>query len=380
MQVLEKGLGHQAILDDIWDEPLFVDGSKPLWRARLIPASDDASCPMPELKAAYPYQYSFMTSCHHAVGDGMTVAFLTQRFVDMLNAVIDGQTIDEKPFGMFVSNGDIARQEMAIQQQFLKDQERFETLKDEVLRSNKEPVLFKAFPKPKVERPSSGHITNCIDSETHKRISRKSKQAGVSFGTTLQASINIAMVEMVRDAGVSDDYHDISVNIAADLRRYMSRTPTASLGLHARTTAHATRTHKDARGRFWEYARDLHQDFGAKLKAGGVLQQDVVRQMVMPQIHPRDFYAGSPEVIRDYGFNNVGDLTQVIPGEGKHVQMTDLLQYSQVTKFIYPMLHQLFTFRGSCKYVISYADDCLTDETAHMIADKVMGILNEISK
>ncbi|MDK2413587.1 hypothetical protein QHH03_31330, partial [Aphanizomenon sp. 202] len=82
------------------------------------------------------------------------------------------------------------------------DQERFETLKAEVLNSNKEPVLFRAFPRPSVDKPSSRQIVNCIDAETHKRITEKSKQAGVSFGTTLQASINTAIVEMVRDAGV----------------------------------------------------------------------------------------------------------------------------------------------------------------------------------
>ncbi|MDK2413630.1 hypothetical protein QHH03_31545, partial [Aphanizomenon sp. 202] len=75
-----------------------------------------------------------------------------------------------------------------------------------------------------------------------------------------------------------------------------------------------------------------------------------------------------------------GDLTRVIPGEGKHVQMTDLLQYSQVAKFLYPMLHQLLTFRGSCKYVISYATDCISEETAHMTSAKVLEILQHISK
>lgn len=379
-KVLERGMAYEDILNDIWSDGLLVDSSRPTWRARLVPAAEDAPCPMPELKAAYPYQYNFMTVTHHAVGDGVSVAFLCQLFVNLLNAVIDGQAIDDKPFGMFVSNEDIAQQDRAIQEQLRNDQERFETLKAEVLNSNKEPVLFRAFPRPSVDKPSSRQIVNCIDAETHKRITEKSKQAGVSFGTTLQASINTAIVEMVRDAGVGDEYHDISVNVTADLRRYMKRTPVPSLGLHARTMAHLTRTHKNTRDCFWDYARGLHQRLGAQIKSGGILQQEVVRQMVMPQMHPRDYYAGSPEVIRDYGFNNVGDLTRVIPGEGKHVQMTDLLQYSQVAKFLYPMLHQLLTFRGSCKYVISYATDCISEETAHMTSAKVLEILQHISK
>ncbi|XP_037783017.1 uncharacterized protein LOC119579327 [Penaeus monodon] len=379
-KVLERGMRYEDILDDIWSEGLLVDSPKPVWRARLVPAAEDAPHPMPELKAAYPYQYNFMTLTHHAVSDGFTVAFLCQLFLDLLNAVIDGQTIDDKPFGVFVSNEDIARQDRAIQEQLRNDQKRFETLKAEVLNSNKEPVLFKAFPRPSVDKPSSRQVTNCIDAEIHNRITEKSKQAGVSFGTALQASINIAIVEMVRDAGVDDEYHDISVNVAADLRRYMRRAPAPVLGLHARTMAHLTRTHKNTRDCFWDYARDLHQKLGAQIKSGGIMQQEVVRQMVMPQIHPKDYYAGSPEIIRDYGFNNIGDLTRVIPGEGKHVQMTDLLQYSQVAKFIYPMLHQLFTFRGSCKYIISYATDCLSEETAQMTSAKVMEILQHISK
>ncbi|MDK2413768.1 hypothetical protein QHH03_32255, partial [Aphanizomenon sp. 202] len=72
--------------------------------------------------AAYPYQYNFMTVTHHAVGDGVSVAFLCQLFVNLLNAVIDGQAIDDKPFGMFVSNEDIAQQDRAIQEQLRNDQ------------------------------------------------------------------------------------------------------------------------------------------------------------------------------------------------------------------------------------------------------------------
>ncbi|MCI3751392.1 hypothetical protein MQC27_24985 [Escherichia coli] len=121
-KVLERGMAYEDILNDIWSDGLLVDSSRPTWRARLVPAAEDAPCPMPELKAAYPYQYNFMTVTHHAVGDGVSVAFLCQLFVNLLNAVIDGQAIDDKPFGMFVSNEDIAQQDRAIQEQLRNDQ------------------------------------------------------------------------------------------------------------------------------------------------------------------------------------------------------------------------------------------------------------------
>lgn len=376
-QVLERGTDTQDVVNAMWDEGFERDAA--VWKSRLVPADAHEPCPMPELQAAYPYQYNFMTCTHHAIGDGMSIAHLCQGFLDILNTILDGRQVDDKPLGIFLSNEEIAAKDELIRKQLLKDPERLEGLKAEVLRANKAPLLHKAFPRPTVAKPETKHIINHLEGKTHDTFVQRCKKAGVSFGSGIQAAINTAMVEMVKDVGVDDEYHDISVNLAADLRRYMQRRPLHVLGLHARTMAVVTRTHKDTRQSFWEYAADLHRKVGAQVKSGGVLQQEVVRRMVLPKVDPKKFYTVSPEPIRDYGFSSLGDFAKVIPGTGKHVQMTNLLHYSAAHKFIYMNFHQVFTFRGRCTYFFCYATDQMSDETAQLLANKVLEIIAEVS-
>ncbi|XP_042865979.1 uncharacterized protein LOC122249292 isoform X2 [Penaeus japonicus] len=377
-KVLERGTDSDAAVDDMWGEGF--ERGKSLWKARLVPADIHEPCPMPELKSAYPYQYNFMTCTHHAIGDGMSIAPLCQAFLNILNAIIDGRQIDDKPLGIFLSGDEIAAKDEAIRQQLLQDPDRFEALKAEVLNANKVPALLKAFPRPSVDKPTTKQIINNIDKNTHDAFAERCKAAGVSFGYGIQAAINTAMVEMVSDAGVDDEYHDISVNLATNLRRFLEQRPLHAQGLHARTMAVVTHTPKNTRERFWEYTADLHRDLGAQIRSGGVLQQEVVRRMVMPKVDPYEFYVGTPEATRDYGYSNLGDFAKVIPGTGKHVQMTDLMQYTAVHKFLYNNFHQLFTFRGRCKYSISYATDQISDETAQLLANKVMDVVKDVSK
>ncbi|XP_063588044.1 uncharacterized protein LOC134765361 [Penaeus indicus] len=377
-KVVERGTDTLDVVNAMWDEGFERDG--PIWKSRLVPAGPHEPCPMPELQAAYPYQYNFMTCTHHAIGDGMSIVPLCQGFLDILNTILDGRQVDDKPLGIFLSNEEIAAKDELIRKQLLEDPERLEGLKAEVLRANKAPTLHKAFPPPSVAKPETKHIINHLEGKIHDAFAERCKEAGVSFGSGIQAAINTAMVEMVRDAGVDDEYHDISVNLAADLRRYMERRPLHALGLHARTMASVTRTHKDTRQRFWEYAADLHREVGAQIKSGGILQQEVVRRMVMPKVDPKEFYVGSPKLIRDYGFSSLGDFAKVIPGTGKYVQMTNLLHFSAAHNFMYMNFHQVFTFRGRSMYFFCYATDQMSDETAQLLANKVFEIIAEVSK
>ncbi|XP_042866050.1 uncharacterized protein LOC122249342 [Penaeus japonicus] len=377
-KVFERGADTLEVMNDMWEEGFEKDGS--LWKSRLLAADAHEPCPIPELRADYPYQYTFITCTHHAIGDGMSVAPLCQAFLDILNAIIDGRQIDDKPLGIFLSGDEIAAKDEAIRQQLLQDPDRFEALKAEVLNANKAPALLKAFPRPSVDKPTTKQIINNIDKNTHDAFAERCKAAGVSFASGIQAAINTAIVEMVSDAGVDDEYHDISVNLAANLRRFMEQRPLHAQGLHARTMAVVTHTPKNTRERFWEYTADLHRDLGAQIRSGGVLQQEVVRRMVMPKVDPYEYYVGSPEATRDYGLNSLGNVANVVPGTGKHVQMTDLLQHTAVHKFIYSNFHQICTFRGSCKYIISYATDQLSDETAQLLANKIFEVIKNVCK
>lgn len=378
-KVLEDQPDKLKMVDQLLQERFMEEA--PLLKMRFIPAADDNVCPIPELQERFPYKYYLALISHHGIMDGTTSLTITQKFIDLLNDVVDGRPInDEILFGDFVSNEEILKQNLLIKEQLLKDPERLAELEKYIRRANKTPTLLKAFPRPENVQPASKQIMLPIQSDVLQNFMRNCKIAGVTFSTGFQALINTATVEMVRDAGVEDDSHDISINLSTDLRRHMKPRPSYTLGFHLRGMTSVVNTHKNVRQHFWEYARNYNQTLKKNLKSGLVLEEEVARQILMPRVSPTALYDGPFEVTRDYGISSMPKVQHGLSGEGKHVQLTNIRQSTNVHLCLYPQLHIVYIFRGSCIYTISYATDYIADDTANIFADRMISLIRHFSK
>ncbi|XP_047486655.1 uncharacterized protein LOC125037532 [Penaeus chinensis] len=206
----------------------------------------------------------------------------------------------------------------------------------------------------------------------------KCRANGVTFNSGMEAVINTAIVEMAREAGVEGEAHHMSINLATDLRRYMKRRPLPILGLHVRPTVHRMETPFDVRDNFWDYTRKLHQRLSVLLKSGEALQQSVVREMTLQQLPPVEHHAAGIVAHLDYGLINVGDLTAVIPGVGEQLQQTDLAMIGCTHSFGFPMLHQIYTFRGHSPYTLAYDPSYMAKETAVVITDRILRLMHDL--
>ncbi|XP_042888513.1 uncharacterized protein LOC122263937 [Penaeus japonicus] len=370
-----EGAESNDVIKQLLNEPFFADRT-PTWKARLIPVAADAPCLLPEIKAAYPYQYDLVMMPHHSFVDGFTMTFICGKLVELLNDVIAGRPIDDEPYGVFLSNEDIVKIEKQIEQDFLKEPEKLEAMKQELLACDTTPILFKAFPPPG-GKPASDRVYRNVDQRTRTSFAKKCKENGVTFNSGLEAVVNMAIIEMVRDAGVEVESHHMSIHLATDVRRYMKPRPLPILGLHSRPTVHRVETPSNVRDNFWDYTRKLHQRLLVLLKSGEALQQLVVRGMTLPTLSPVEYYAAKPEPVRDYAITNLGDLTTIIPGVGEHLQQTDLSMVSNSQYFGFMMLHQLFTFRGNMPYTLTYDMSYMTKDTAVALMDRVLTIMHE---
>ncbi|XP_037799678.1 uncharacterized protein LOC119594694 [Penaeus monodon] len=371
-----EGGESSAVIEQFASEALFADRT-PSWKARLVPVAADAPCPMPEIKAAFPYQYELFMMPHHGLIDGFTMTFVTGKLVGLLNDVIAGRPINDEPFGVYLNNEEIVKIDEQIAKDFEKEPEKVEAMKQELLACDTTPILSRAFPPPG-GKPATDFVYRDVDQECLASFTAKCKANGVTFNSGIEAVINTAMIEMAREAGVEGESHYLSINLATDLRRYMKRRPLPILGLHVRPTVHRIETPFDVRDNFWDYTRKLHQRLSILLKSGEALQQNVVREMTMPQVSPVEFHASKPKPLRDYGLTNVGDLTSVIPGVGEHLQQTDLGMFTCAHSTGFPMLHQLYTFRGHSPYTLSYDTSYIAKETAVALMDKILMLMHEV--
>lgn len=377
--------GHD-ISQEIWEATNLAlqHEEAPLWSANLVSAPSDAPCRLEEVKVKYPHQYSLILRLHHSFVDGLCMSQITQRFVEILNQVIGGCPVDSSDqLGELASSEKLELVKRKIRKEFEEDPESLLAMQREIRACDSEPILLKAFPKPGGE-PSTAHVFKNIDSKLFRQFTTKCMAEGVTFTSGLQAVINTAMVEMIRDVGEvnQEESFDISINLATDIRRYVTKNPWTFHGLHARPSVHRVRTPLNVRDHFWDYTRSFHQTLTPLLRSGLALQQEVAREMMtdVPVISPQDYFATPPPVIRDYGLTSVGDLTAIIPGEGDHLQLTDIILSSAAHRYLYSMIHHIYTFRGHCPYSFSYDTSYISHDTANLLVEKMFAILPEVSQ
>ncbi|XP_042890312.1 uncharacterized protein LOC122265203 [Penaeus japonicus] len=378
------------IMQEMWrftNMPLGFDQA-PLWRAVFMPGNgsdgdaSSASGPshLQEVRARFPHQSRLALPIHHSFVGGPTMPLITQRLVELLNDVLAGRPIDDsRQLGVLVPSTEIDAAKRRIREELERDPARLEALKEETLACDSEPILLKAFPRPG-GAPSSGHVFRDVSPALLQKFTAKCKSEGVTFNSGLQAVINTALVEVVTEAGLQQDTFSLSINLATDLRRYMNRNPLEVLGLHVRPTVHRVATPARVRDCFWQYCRAMHGPLSGLIRSGLALQQEVVREMTQRPVDLHHFYKNPPPVVRDYGLASVGDLTSLIRGEGDHLQLTDILMTSASHRIIYPMLHQIYTFRGLCPYSVGYDTSYMSHDTASSIADKVLSTMADVSE
>ncbi|XP_047486670.1 uncharacterized protein LOC125037545 [Penaeus chinensis] len=386
-QINFKVLQEGDIPEEVWrftNTPVGY-AQAPLWRAAFIPDADNnisvaSPAHLKEVREKFPHQSYLVMPVHHSFIGGPTIVLTLQRLVELLNDVIAGRPIDDsRQIGELVPSTEIDAVKHRIREEFERDPARLEAMKEELLACDSEPILLKAFPRPGGV-PSSGHVFRDVSPTLLQKFTAKCKSEGVTFNSGLQAAINTALVEIVTEAGLQQDAFSLSINLATDVRRYMRRNPLEVLGLHVRPTVHRVVTPARVRDHFWHYCRSLHGSLTGLIRSGLALQQEVVREMTQPPVDPHRYFATPPPVTRDYGLTNLGDLTTLLRGEGEHLQMTDTLMASAVHRFLYMMLHQIYTFRGRCPYSVSYDTSYMSHDTATLIADKVLATIADVSK
>ena len=239
-------------------------------------------------------------------------------------------------------------------------------------------MLFKAFPPPG-GAGSTKHIRHSIKHQTLKGFTANCKKAGVTFNSAFEALIDTALVEMLRDAGINEESHRLSVRYSMNIRRFMKRYELPILGFHVLPIVHRKETKVNVRDHFWEYAQRLHSKLFSYVHSGKALLQSVVREMAMPQVSPEELFKGTPPITFDYSITNVGEVSKLLGGEGDHVQLTDRALYPAIQKAEFMMVHVIITFRGCTSYTLSYDASNMTADTAQELSERIVRLFSIFS-
>ncbi|CAL4221288.1 unnamed protein product, partial [Meganyctiphanes norvegica] len=79
------------VVDDMKNEGL--DDS--FWSVRIVPAEPGEVCAVPELREAFPHQYTLLFKWHHGLFDGTSVAYFIRVYTEILDDVLSGKTVND---------------------------------------------------------------------------------------------------------------------------------------------------------------------------------------------------------------------------------------------------------------------------------------------
>lgn len=258
----------------------------PLWRVRLVVCPPDEPCLLPQVKESFPYQYHLVVDLHHAVFDGFCNIMFTRIFFETLDSILDGAQVDERPIGEFRDRSEIRAAETKIRESLEKDSH---TLKEPLEERHKiltrVPLITEAFGELKESSLYSKSIKpEIFDHKLLQAFSAKCKAHNVTFNSGFIGVIRVALMELVREAGLVRDSYVISTRHPVNTRRYMSDVPSMVWGYHSMPMSLHMATPWDAGNNFWKHVVDIDTKFRERLRKMGPMEDFVLDTMLMPII------------------------------------------------------------------------------------------------
>ena len=240
------------------------------------------------------------------------------------------------------------------------------------------PLLIEAFGTPSDGKAfTSAFPPALIDKEIMRKIAEKCRSRGV----TINAVLNTALVKVVRDAGLKRSNYLISSRHPVDSRRQMRKGTQPFLGHDGIPFSQATATLHNVKNNFWGYVKNLDTELRDKLKRNTMCEERVLNAMLRPEGYTHKAYYSQPvPPCYDYIFTNLYSPHASIQGIRKFVQITSILNHSNIHKAYYPLGLGLSSFCGQVPLVRLYSTARISKEVAGRYFDKTLADLHDISR
>ncbi|CAL4080969.1 unnamed protein product [Meganyctiphanes norvegica] len=366
------------VMDDMKNEG--IDHS--FWSARVVPGG---VCAIPELRKEFPHQYAFNFKFHHGLLDGISVAYFIRVLSVILDDLLSGKTVnDDIHFGKYIFDDPLEIKTKETQQALDSDPIRLDEERERILAlTMKQPILYSAYPKPKGIQSTTHHIVKEVDNSKVKALYKSCKAKKLNMTAGFEAVFNTALVEMVSDAGAVQDGYKINVRQNINMRRYFEMEKDLKkfpMGPFFGGMQQGTFCTQLARKNFWEHAQEIHNNFYSLLNNNGPFIENIVRPQVEEPLDPVALAKAPPQDKSDYAFSNVTDMTPFVFYDGTQVQLTDMVSYNYINSFIHPMILQFSSYRGLGQLNCSYDIAKVSDDTAHELMDRIMNLLDIVTK
>ncbi|KAK8398982.1 hypothetical protein O3P69_004234 [Scylla paramamosain] len=328
------------------------------------------------------YKYVSIFGFHHNVSDGSTNMRFCQVFLNVLNDLAAGRTVDLRQEGIFPAPlqdrlGEQAGSRLFYLGIFLR---RLYTI---VLTFGLPVWNFITVYRMPRQLEAATHLLQLeLDEFTTRKLLLRCKMEGVTLNSTFTAAANLALYVMVTAKNPHIGQTNMCSQQVVNMRRYWpEELRPNTLGCHISLLDLSFPTQLEDLDAFWEYARRVHSLLHYHLtetKRALKLQQMSRSLSLIIFFNAVLAKLGLPSGNDNhYTVTNMGNLSKTFSGSGSEVEVTRLLR--TVSCHFMPTLcqHTLQTFRGRLCYSLDYYTQKLTRETAHQYARGIMHLLTK---
>ncbi|XP_069164071.1 uncharacterized protein [Procambarus clarkii] len=355
----------------------------PLWRVRILTSTSEALPVRPEINKKFPYRNTVILEFQHSAFDGVDIVMIVVWFHKIIDDMLSGKPIDDSQFGQLADHSQTSEIIQQIKSALENDPERLSSLlklkKEEPATS----VLIEAFGAPEPSQAETIYLENVfLNISDVDKFHAKCQSENISFNAGFTSIINTALVEVVREAGLTRDAYNIRSRVPIDMRRYMKGySKTFPMGFHNAPMYQNISTPYNVKDHFWMYAKQYDVQFQNNMKNKLFIEGMVIDRMLRPaDFSPEKFFAKPQPITIDYLFANMFTPLFRTYGAGKHVQLTDMRNIANIQALDVAFMCMLLKIREEVQFDVRYSSRGLTKNTAQNIIDKTVSVFSEICK
>lgn len=374
-------------------EKSFPSFTGPLWRVRITSGAEinPTNFDVKKIPSGFIFEHKVLISLHHSITDGFSSLRICGHFINLLDDVLEGREIDDSVQVAEFSDGDKNSQEVmtTIMKKFQEHPEERENALQEYDDFQKMKVLLlDAYPvADRQVTHQTLYLRNDFDQETTKKFLAKCKANNVSFHTGFFTAVQVAVVELLKDAGIFQDTFEISSKHVVNSRRFWNKEVDADVQFGANIAALPVNftVPSDWQKIFWTtITKEHHLLFMTRLNDFKAQMNMICRyERMMPfmsfEISPSQYY----------DTNNMGDVTAVLSGAVAksnrerdatvHVVISDIVRSTSTHDRGVICSHVTQTLRGRLLHSMDYNIQYMDTEIANKYVQKVSEVVKLVA-
>lgn len=348
----------------------------PLWCVKLL--SEPPSSP--EIPAGtdmeqFCHVYTLFLGLHHVITDGSSNMKICGFLVQILDAVMGKRAIDTvEQLGVFVPDERIQQLQRERVAAMEADLELRRRVVDEIQSRDGKCSLVKSTYKGVGEKvPRTGMLEKTLDAESTMAFIKRCRSEGVTVNSAFTALASVAIVDLLVDGGLVQEAYNIRSDHVLNARRYWGGDTSRYLGCHILPLMPTVaKTPQKINGKFWDFARSVHQGLQKKVNEGAPLLAEAAKHFMLanPDFDPTFEY--------DFCVSNVGDVTSLVTEGGDRVQALHVIRTSALHAAPCTWTLLVHTFRGRLILALTYNSAFVNSQMAKKFCDGIFRHLQEV--